>query len=186
MRLFIPTLQLGRCETEANKTVANSDQQVTGLLAAVTAHSNSHKGEYLNKTITATAQLMVWLSYLRSTISRKTADRLLDAVQATIIETAGCLSLGLVRPAIVSIRAQLELALAWIYFNDHPVEWARFEKNGRDYQLPAVAIRYLVNNSDRYLERFKLLAEKKRRTTEDPYGILSIHVHSNSHYSAPL
>ena len=163
----------------------SSDDQVSALLASVTVHSGKHKGEYVEKIGAATRNLLVWLEYLSSSVSRKSADRLLDATQAAIIETAGCLSLGLVRPAIFSIRVQLELVLAWIYFNDHPIEWGRFETTGIDYQLPAAALKYLRNNSDRYHDRFEVLSKNRRRVNIDPYAILSIHVHSNSPYSAP-
>ena len=161
------------------------NKQVSDLLLALSAHCATHKGEFLKKIVSATRPLMFWLDYLRNTISRQTADRLLDATQAAIIEVAGCLSLGLVRPAIPSIRVQLELVLGWIYFNDHPVEWIRFEKTTRDYEFPGAVIKYLSANSDRYHDRFKLLASKKTRKTGDPYGVLSIHVHSTSPYSAP-
>jgi hypothetical protein len=139
-----------------------------------------HQAKYLSATTQKTHLLLVWLSYLRTTVSRRTADTLLDTSQGALIEIAGCLSLGLVRPAIFSIRAQFELLLAWIYFNDHPIEWSNFEKTGRDYPLRGVLISYFRNNDDRFSERFRLLLRKRERQTEDPYNILSLHVHSIS------
>jgi hypothetical protein len=163
----------------------DSDLQVANLIAIVNTHSAKHKGEFLKKIINATEMPMLWLGYLRNTVSRKMADRLLDATQASIIEAAGCLSLGLVRPAILSVRLQVELLLAFVYFNDHPVEWFRFERTGENYQLPSAVITYLNRYGDRYQERFRLLAAKKTRKIEDPYSVLSVHVHATSPYSAP-
>jgi hypothetical protein len=55
--------------------------------------------------------------------------------------------LGFGRPALFSMRAQFELVLAWIYFNDHPVEWRQFETQGEDFPLRAALIKY-INGSD--------------------------------------
>jgi hypothetical protein len=122
---------------------ASSDQQVDDLLAAIQLHCKNGKGKYLDGCLAATSLLMEWFGYIRSSISRQVADRLLDAAQATAIEAACCLSVALVRPAVFSIRAQLELTLAWIYFDDHPVEWRFFEKTGKDYPMRAPLIKYL-------------------------------------------
>src|ERR1700676_2613843 len=98
----------------------SSEDRVEELRLAINDHFAKHKANYLNNCIDATKLLLIWLGYLRSSVSRNVADRLLDATQATCIEVAGCLSNGFVRPAIFSIRSQLELLLAWVYFNDHP------------------------------------------------------------------
>jgi hypothetical protein len=125
------------------------------------------------------------MTYLRSTISRNIADSLLDSAQGTIIEMAGYLSLGLVRAAIFSTRAQLELTLAWVYLNDHPVEWSYFQNTGRDYPSRANLLSYFRNNNERFQERQRILSRNRRRKTEDPYGLLSIHVHTISPSGSP-
>jgi hypothetical protein len=164
---------------------ASSDQQVDDLLAAIQLHCKNGKGKYLDGCLAATSLLMEWFGYIRSSISRQVADRLLDAAQATAIEAACCLSVALVRPAVFSIRAQLELTLAWIYFDDHPVEWRFFEKTGKDYPMRAPLIKYLHGTSARFTDRMKLLLKSKTRTEDDPYSLLSVHVHSISAHSAP-
>jgi hypothetical protein len=164
---------------------SSEDAQVDKLLASVTAHSSKSKGKYLADCISATSLLLTWISHLRTSISREVCDRLLDAAQATAIEAAGCVSLGLVRPAIFSIRSQLELILAWIYFNDHPVEWRQVENIREDYPMRASNLKYMRSYSARFQERFALLAKSKVRKNEDPYGLLSIHVHSTAVAAAP-
>jgi hypothetical protein len=165
--------------------MADADQQVGDLGIAVANHSSQHHARYLNETTTKGRFVLIWIGYLRLSVSRGWADRLLDAAQGTIIEAAGCLSLGLARSAVFSIRAHMELLMAWIYYNDHPVEWAKFEKSGRDYLLHSAILSYLRNNDEKFQNRFRLLITTKTRTTEDPYGVLSIHVHSVSASSGP-
>lgn len=161
----------------------NTKQQSTALLSAVTAFSATAGEKYVGEITTASSSLLEWLSYLRTSIAKNTCDRLLDSVQATVIETIGSLSLGLARPAIFSIRAQLELLLAWVYFNDHPVEWAYFEKTGEDFPMRAQVLSYFRKNRARFSDRLKLLEKTKARTIDDPYAVLSIHVHTISQYS---
>jgi hypothetical protein len=161
------------------------DQQVDALKAAVDAHCMRCRGNFLTKTTKATELLLIWLGYLRSTISRQVADWLLDGVHGSVIEVAGCLSLGLVRPAVVSLRVQLELLLAWIYFNDHAVEWSHVQKSVEDFPSRSTLRKYMRDNSTRFTQRFEILAKRKTRKTEDPYGVLSVHVHSTSVFSAP-
>src|SRR5216683_5058295 len=163
----------------------SSAEQVEDLWNCVNSHVQANQGTYLESTVGATNILRHWLAHLRTSISTKTADRLLDAAQGTIIEVAGCLSLGLVRPALFSMRVQLELTLAWIFFNDHPVEWRFAEKRSENYPMRAEILRYFARNSNRFPERFNLLTKRKKRKNEDPYGILSVHVHSLSGLSAP-
>jgi hypothetical protein len=162
-----------------------SDQEVEALRVAIDAHCTKHKGKYLDSCIVASALLLAWFGYLRSSVSRHVADRLLDAAQATAIEAACCISVALVRPAIFSIRAQLELTLAWIYYNDHPVEWQLFEKTGRDYPMRAALIRYMHTTGPRFDDRLKLLQKTKTRKDDDPYSLLSVHVHTISGKGGP-
>ena len=164
----------------------SSDAIVKDLQTAVNIHCEKNRGKYLDECIAATEILMVWMGYLHVTVSKTVADRLLNAAQATIIEVAGSISLGLVRPAIFSIRSQLELLLAWVYFNDHPVEWNNFEKTGRDFPMRAVIVKYLHANGDRFSDRLKILNKVRARKEEDPYGLLSIYVHSISAAAGPL
>ena len=161
------------------------EEQVEKLRLAINNHCETNKAIYLTNCVTATDLLLRWIGYLRISISRNVADRLLDAAQATCIEVAGCLSVGLVRPAIFSIRSQLELLLAWIYFNDHPIEWRHVQSYLDDFPMRAVNLKYMRSYNPRFFERFTMLVKYKTRKNDDPYGLLSIHVHSTSPSAAP-
>ena len=117
--------------------------------------------------------------------SQPETARLLKATHSTIIECAGCLSLGLVRPAIFAIRGQLELLLAWAYFNDHIVEFRFYEQHLGEFPTRSVFIKFFKNYSKKFDVRYQLLANKRIRADEDPYGLLSTHVHSASEHAAP-
>jgi hypothetical protein len=158
----------------------DADEQVTDLQTAVSNHATQHGARYLNDTTVRSRLILIWMGYLRVSVSRGWADRLLDTAQGALIETAGCLSLGLARAAIFSIRAHMELLMAWIYYNDHPVEWTKFEKSGHDYILHSAILSYMRSHDEKFQTRFRLLIRYKTRSTEDPYGILSIHAHSIS------
>jgi hypothetical protein len=162
-----------------------SEERVEKLKLAINNHLDTQKAIYLDSCIIATKLLLSWLGYLRSSVSRKVADRLLDATQATCIEVAGCLSIGFVRPAIFSIRSQLEMLLGWIYFNDHPVEWQSAERTLDDYPMRGVNLKYMRSYGAHFSERFALLSKSKTRRNDDPYGLLSVHVHSTTAAAAP-
>lgn len=163
----------------------DSDTQVKALIVAVSNHSGKNLGKYLTDTNAASEVLLSWLSYLRNNVSTGRVDELLDGSQAAIIEVAGCLSLGLVRPAIFSMRAQLEILLAWIYFNDHLVEWRSVFDGERDHPLRGQFLKYMKDYSGRFSKRFDILSKNRQRKNEDPYRILSIHVHCTSTFALP-
>lgn len=163
----------------------NYDSQSQSLRSAVTTHSEEHGATIVGETVDACSILLLWLDYLQSSVSGGSADEFLDGTQGAIQETAGCLSLGLVRPAIFSIRAEVDLLLAWIYFNDHPVEWAFSKATHENYPLRAEVLKYLRNYNQNFNDRFQLLAKHKTRSTEDPYGLLSVHVHGSTTMAMP-
>ena len=130
--------------------------------------------------------LSAWVGYLHSSISKHVADELLTAVRSAVIEATCCLSLGLVRPAIYSIRLQIELSLAWIFFNDHPIEWNHTKGVIADFPMRAQNLKYLSNFSARYSTRFKLLEDRSTRLIKDPYALLSTHVHGTTTKAMPF
>jgi hypothetical protein len=75
--------------------------------------------------------------------------------------------------------------LAWVYFNDHQVEWQYVESKHEDFPLRAVNLKYMRSYAPRFADRFALLAKSKTRADEDPYGLLSIHVHATASTAAP-
>ena len=99
-------------------------KQTSDLADAAKAFSWTYGAGLSAKVESNSALLVSWLSYLSVYHRTGVADGLLDAVGSSIREAAGALSLGLVRPALFSLRGQIDLLLGWKYFKDHNVEWA--------------------------------------------------------------
>ena len=105
---------------------------------------------------------------------------MLTACRSAQIEAASCLSLGLVRPAIFTIRLQFELFLAWLYFNDHPIEWATTKRGELDFPMRQQNISYLDRHDARFKARFALLSKYSSRSDKTPYKTLSNFVHGST------
>jgi len=164
---------------------ATEDKAVAALVAEIQKRALKQKGKPVEEITQATRLLLIWISHLRTIISNSAAEHLLNGVQGAIIEVAGCLALGLVRPAIFALRVQLELTLAWIYFNDHAVEFAQIENDAHEFPLRAKLKGYMQEYGGRFSKRLTILSENRTRKIEDPYGILSNYVHSHSELSSP-
>jgi hypothetical protein len=129
--------------------------------------------------------LILWLQYLRANHTTGIADCLLDATASAAREAIACLALGLVRPALASLRAQIDMSLAWLYFKDHPVEWQRVQDTGDGFQLKRDVLRYLGETIEKYKARFGLLSDCKNRKLDDPFRLLSAHMHGQSEMILP-
>ena len=126
------------------------------------------------------ALLLSWLDHLSKYKRTGTADSLLDALSSSVIESAGLLSLGLVRPTIFSLRGQVDLLLAWLYFKDHRVEWIHVNDTGDGFKLKKEIFSYLDQHYPRFGSRFGILKDIKTRGEADPYRMLSAHIHAQS------
>ena len=129
--------------------------------------------------------LVLWLHYVRANHSTGTADSLLEATASAAREAMACLALGLVRPALASLRAQIDMSLAWLYFKDHPVEWQRVQDTGEGFQLKSDVLKYLAETIEKYKSRFGLLRDCKSRQLDDPFRLLSAHMHGQSEMTLP-
>jgi hypothetical protein len=129
--------------------------------------------------------LILWLQYLHTTQMTGTANCLIDATASAAREGVACISLGLVRPAINSLRSQIDMSLSWLYFKDHPVEWQRVQDTGEGFKLKTELLRYLNESFGRYQSRFGLLRDCKTRKLDDPYRLLSAHIHGQSELTLP-
>lgn len=130
-------------------------------------------------------QLMLWLHYLRTTQLTGNADCLIDATANAIREAISCLALGLVRPALNSLRLQIDLSLSWIYFKDHPVEWQRVQETGDGFKLKKELLKYYGDSFPKYSNRIGILNDIATRPVKDPYRLLSAHIHGQSESTLP-
>ena len=161
------------------------DQNVAALLAAASEYGATI-GIERSRSVAAEAQpLLDWLSYLRQSEDTGVANALLDGTQGAIVETVGCLALGLVRPALSCLRSEIDMMLAWLYFKDHKVEWNRLRDTGRGFQTRANVLSYVNEHWPSFQSRFRLLAKQHTRSEEDPYRLLSAHIHGQTDFTAP-
>lgn len=154
--------------------------QIDKLLEAVSVFGRS-EGVRLSKEIESNALLLIrWIEFLNGSKKTQCADELLDGVICAVRETAACLSMGLVRPALFSLRAQIDLVLTWLYFKDHPVEWRNVNQSGEGFKLKTEILKYLMEMYPGFGARFGLLKQTKNRKEEDPYRLLSAHIHAQT------
>lgn len=160
--------------------------QVNELVKKSSDFAQSHGIDTVKDIETRALQIINWIQF--NTQHKKTgvADELIDSSMCAIRETAACLALGLVRPALFSLRAQIDLVLTWLYFKDHPIEWNRANETGEGFKLKTEIIKYLMEMYPRYSSRFTILKQTKSRKEEDPYRLLSAHIHAQSSAVIPV
>jgi hypothetical protein len=113
---------------------ATVTKQVIDLLQKVQKFS-SVKGEGIVSQIEGKSSLLLlWIPYLNLQ-KTGTADELLDGALSSLREVAACSGLGLVRPALLAMRTEIDLMLSWLYFKDHHVEWHYVNATGDGFKL---------------------------------------------------
>lgn len=165
--------------------MTSHSDEATKLLTAARALSEADGADLVEAIDSGSKLLLDWIGYLQGFAATGHAKELLDCVRAAVRDVAGCLSLGLVRPALFSIRVELELFLAWMYFKDHEVEWKHSKDTGKDFPLRASNLKYLKKFSRGFDKRFNLLDANSSRSKSNPYELLSIHVHSTAMLAMP-
>ncbi|WP_216918267.1 hypothetical protein [Synechococcus sp. CCAP 1479/10] len=155
-------------------------KQTNDLAVASSIFSGAYGAE-ISLAVEQNSSLLVhWLTYLSSYHKTGVGDVLLDAVASAIREAAGALSLGLVRPALFSMRSQIDLLLGWLYFKDHRVEWLHVNQTGDGFRLKKELLNYLDLHIPGFGARIGTLREIKTRNEVDPYRLLSAHIHAQS------
>lgn len=162
------------------------EQQVADLVAHVDGFVAATSPKFSIEVEINASLLIHWLSFLKTYHLTGVADNLLSAVESAVRETAGCLSLGLARPALFSLRTEIDLMLAWLYFKDHPVEWEAVNITGDGYKMKKELLEYLGAHHSRFVARLSLLKEIARRKEAEPYRMLSAHIHGQSTAVLPV
>lgn len=153
----------------------------TSLVTAIDSHVKAHGDEYLNAISQETVLLRSWLEHLSKYEKTNCADLLLDGVNTAIIEVAASLTAGFGRIALAPMRAQIDLVLSWLYFKDHPVEWARLEANGDGFMQKSELFRYLSEKlASSFGAKWTVLNQSRTRAIEDPFSLLSAHLHKQA------
>jgi hypothetical protein len=154
------------------------DVETKALSVALEQRLTTEGAKVAFKIYKSSDQLLEWLNYLLASEVTGKCDDFLDGLRASIVETVGCGAAGIIRPAIFSMRAQIDIVFSWLYFKDHPVEWAKVEDSGEGFVLKSSVLEYLKLYIPHYEPRFALLLAKKTRKEADPYKLLSAHVHA--------
>lgn len=126
-----------------------------------------------------------WLLKARQEMRGPAAEALLGGAHSASIEVVSLAYLGLMRPAIFSLRAHFELAYSWLYYRDHPIEWDAFLSGLDTSRLPGAVDQYIGKFYACHGPRWKTLVAKRERSAEDPYAILSAFVHGNQPNTIP-
>lgn len=160
-------------------------EQLDELVTLVTSNCETHGDTIVTNAEAASRVELLWLHFLSQTQLTGTADCLLDGAASAIREATACVALGLVRPALCSLRLQIDLSLGWLYFKDHPIEWAKVQATGDGFKMKTELLKYLTDSYDKYGTRFGTLRDCKTRSQDDPYRLLSAHLHGQSEHVLP-
>jgi hypothetical protein len=174
--------------TIGSTTTSMSNQtasQINNLAAQALMFSTTSGQKVVENYQTHSSLLLAWLAHLSNTQQTGTANALLEGACSAVREVAACLSLGMIRPALFSLRTQIDLVLGWIYFKDHPIEWNNVNTHGDGFILKREVIEYIYANFKGSRERFVVLREGATRKTDEPYRLLSAHVHAQSTPALP-
>ncbi|MCK1283443.1 hypothetical protein IVB41_05775 [Bradyrhizobium sp. 44] len=159
--------------------------QVDKLLAAIGAHVNSAGVKLGVAHHDAISPILHWIDYLKGSELTGCCDDMLDGIRATAVEASGCIALGLIRPALFALRAQIDATIAWLFFKDHPIEWEFLLRTGDGFKSRNETIEFFGRYVERFTARFQILTAHRTRSVEQPYRLLSAHIHGQSALVVP-
>lgn len=129
--------------------------------------------------------LLEWLDYFSSIYDEDIMKSLRLGIKSAIVESIACASIGMLRPCIVSMRLVIDLTLGWLFFKDHPIEWEYVNDTGKGFMLKSDVIAYLEKVCPAYKRRYGVLVQIKSRRSEEPYKVLSAHIHGQNEMLVP-
>ena len=123
---------------------------------------------------------LFWVSEHKKLYPDLHCQSLLDGAYGTAVEALSLLSLGLVRPAVLSLRSFYEINMMYIYYRDHPVEWKAVTEYRSQAKLPGEIKKYILQMYPEAGSRSNELQKNKNRKYDDCYEILSAVAHSRA------
>lgn len=160
--------------------------QLDALAQQLTANCGASGSALIQRAEDASLPQILWLEHSRAHALTGVADELIDGALSAIRESAVCIALGLVRPALGAMRVQIDLSLGWLYFRKHELEWNRVQTSGEGFKLKSDVIKYLEEHLPEFKFRSGLLKKRRTRQIEDPYRLLSAHIHAQSLNTLPV
>jgi len=126
--------------------------------------------------LAAAKPIVLWADFLeRAEIGA--CPMVLHALRSVIAEACACAAMGLARPTLTVLRAEIDVALVWIYYSEHPREWRNINVSSDGFKLKSELLRTFEGIEPAFKRRFSILKLQKTRTEDDPYRLLSAHVH---------
>jgi hypothetical protein len=141
-------------------------------------------GEDTLASFTGAAQpLVLWIDHFER--SGSGCEVLLSALRGVIAEACACATMSLVRPALSLLRSEIDVALAWLYYSEHPREWRVTNASDSGFKLKKELLQVFETIDPCFKRRFGLLKQVMKRKIDDPYRLLSAHVHLQSEVVLP-
>lgn len=159
--------------------------QIDSLLVGIADFAGANGEDFVQRSEVSAKPLLLWLEYLNKYCLTGVADELLQATSASVREASALLGVGLIRPCLFSMRAQIDLALGWIYFKDHRVEYELVNRTGDGFKLKKDILNYMRDSFASYGEKITVLTQIATRRELDPYRLLSAHIHAQSNHVVP-
>jgi hypothetical protein len=155
-------------------------QQLESLRKSIGTSIKSSGEQRLKEGEAALSDVLVWLDYLQKSETTGCCNEMIIGIHSAGVEAAGTIAVGLVRSAIFAMRGQIDLAVAWLFFKDHPVEWEHMLRTGEEFKLKGEIFDFFATYRPKFPLRLALLQKYKTRKLDDPYRILSAHIHVQS------
>jgi hypothetical protein len=134
--------------------------------------------------VKAAAPVLLWVDHFERSIPTNCGS-LLSGLRSVVAEACACTVMSLARPALGAMRSEVDVALAWVYYSEHPREWRNINASGEGYKLKTELLRVFEAIEPAFKRRFALLKSRRTRSEEDPYRLLSAHVHVQSESVLP-
>lgn len=153
-------------------------QQSQALISKISAVAVGSGASTAAKMAEASDPLLEWIGYLSHSQLTGCCDFQLDGIRSLVLESVSSASIGLYRSSILAMRGQIDLAFGWLFFKNHPIEWARVVREGEGFKLKRGSLEYLNENLVNFQSAFQSLRASSKFGDNDPYKILSAHIHS--------
>jgi hypothetical protein len=141
--------------------------------------------EYAVQSEAAFSLIRQWLAKFAAEYDNEIKKALITGALSASVEVVSAAYLGLMRSAVVSLRTHFELVYAWLYYRDHQVEWQAVVSGSEQARLPGAIDQYLAKYYPQHLTRWAELVKNAGRKIKEPYGQMSVLIHSGSPGAIP-
>lgn len=131
------------------------------------------------------APSLEWLGYYLTFYRGVGAVKLAESAYSAAVEAASLVSFGFARSSVFSLRCHYEYYLMFMYYKDHPVEWAATENYRESLKLPGDLKKYFRQYGERFNYKWSILSACRTRHEEDYYELLSAISHGSALDSQP-